>query len=287
MPRPILAILLLLSLAATPAAPQSQLPRMPGEEDVSDSVPPIEIRGLDIKQNLGARLPLELRFTDSTGATRPLGDYFEDGKPVLLNLGYYHCPMLCPQMETGIINAAREVSLNPGEDYTIISLSIDPSETAADAAAAKADAITQLRMPGAEGGWHFLVGSKENIQPVADIAGFDFKWLPQQEIFSHGAVILFAQADGTISSYLNGVKYPPHQYRLALIDAGNGDIGSPFDQLIMWCTGFNPDAGEYVRLASRIMTLSGAVIFLLLVGIVITLLKLEKNRHRFMPDKTA
>ena len=271
---------------------QSALPAMPGEADVDPDVVPIEVRGLDIKQNLGLPLPLDLPFRDSAGNDVRLGDYFNRDRPVLINLNYYDCPLLCPQIHNGIIQAIRDVDgLDPGVDYEILSISIDPQETPADAAAAKTDVMTRVRAPGVERGWHFLVGPEtypdRSIAPVAAAAGFDYRWLPQQQIFAHGAVILFATADGTINSYLNGVKYPAHQYRLALVDAGEGRIGSPFDQLVMWCSGFNPDAGEYTRLASRIMTLAGGVIVLLLAIIVVILFKLEKNRDRFMPDKTA
>ena len=288
-------VLLLVTTAMLPgrigsAAAQTSLPSMPGEESeggLDDR--PIETLGVEIEQLIGSKLPLHLEFTDSEGQSRPLSDYFDGagGRPVILNLGYYECPLLCPQVEAGLIQAAQNVRLNPYEDYLILSVSIDHRESPALAAEAKQGALQRLRMTNVEDGWKFLTGSKENIAELAAAAGFGYRDAPQQQIIVHGATLIFVQPDGTISSYLKGVNYPATQYRLALVDAGEGRLGNIFDQITLFCSAFNPEAGRYVRIASRVMTLAGAGMLLLLIVSVIGLFILEKNRDKFMSDKTA
>ena len=250
---------------------------------------PVETLGVEIDQLIGSPLPLDLEFVDSQGETRPLSAYFDGagGRPVILNLGYFECPLLCPQVEAGLIQAAQAVRFNPSEDYVILSVSIDHRESPAMAAEAKASALQRLRMTNVEDGWRFLTGTRENIAALAGAVGFGYRDAPQQQIIVHGATLIFVQPDGTVSSYLKGVSYPSMQYRLALVDAGEGRLGNIFDQVTMFCSAFNPEAGRYVRIASRVMTLAGAGMLLLLTLSVIGLFILERNRHKFMSDKTA
>ncbi len=261
------ALFLLLAVFVTGALQnaQAQLAEqtVPGTEDV----------GLD--DHIGQMLPLDLTFTDENGETVQLGDYFADGKPVVLSLVYYDCPMLCNLILDGFTRTMTEIPQTPGVDYTIVTVSFDPSETTEQARRQKARHMEMLGREGAEDGWHFLTGGDDNIFALADAVGFRYRWDEDSQQYAHPAALTFAQADGTISRYLTGVTFTPTDLRAALTEASEGKTGTFVDQFIMFCFQYNPDTHTYSLMASRLMMAGGALTVLLL-GLTLSLLS---RRH--------
>ncbi len=222
-----------------------------------------QLDGVDMDYHLGAQVSQDLVFTDSTGQRVRLGDYFDGRRPVILQLGYYQCPMLCGMVFQGVRKAVAEVDLAPGEDYQIITVSIDPAETPSLAKMKKETFVKGLYPGGdedaAEAGWHFMVGESHMIEQLADEVGFGFKWVRAQQQFAHPAVIMILSPDGTVTRYLSGVKYDPQTLRLSLVEASEGKVGSLIDQFLLTCLHYDPSVGTYSATAMGIMRLGGAV----------------------------
>lgn len=222
--------------AGTRSMPEARPPVEPARPEV------LSRAGFD--QKLNAQIPLDLEFLDETGRTVTLGDYFGH-KPVLINLAYFNCPMLCTLVINGVVEAVREVSFLPGQDYEILTISFDAREGHELAAAKKATYLTELDRPGAESGWHFLTGDAASIRTLTEAVGFRFAWDEKQQEFAHASGILVATPSGRLSHYLYGVLYAPRDVRLALVEASSGRIGNPVDQLMLFCFHYDPVAGKF------------------------------------------
>ena len=285
--------LLLLSLA--PAAwGQGTLPPAPtdGADDPTAIAP--QLRGVEVSQRIGAVVPLDAPLTDASGATVTLREFLTDDAgepvPVLLNLGYYNCPILCIPIRRGIADAARQADEVPGEDYRIVSVSINPEEDPAVANVYRNRDLKRMNRPDAtDDAWAFLTGPESSVRPIADAVGFGYKRIPASGEYAHGAYITFLSpgdqaeggevAPGTVTSYLNGTAYTPQQLGLAVRDASTGSLGSPFAGLIAWCYQFSGEHGQFVIVAKRVMALAGAVVLLVLVGVLALLFRWERKRH--------
>jgi protein SCO1 len=225
----LLASLLLFEAAAAPAA--------------APNVPPL-LQGIGIDQRLGASLPLDAMFTNGNGQTLPLSAYFLH-RPVILALVYYTCPMLCGQTLSGIVAGLRPLSLRPGRDFDIVAISINPGETARDAAE-KRDFYSQRYDPRAgTGGWHFLVGAEPAIRAVAEAAGFHYRYDTASQMYFHAAGIMIATPQGKLARYFYGVSFRPKDLELGLIEASGNRIGSPVDQILLFCYHYDPSVGKY------------------------------------------
>ena len=270
-----LALLVLSPLAA------GQYSMRPAPDDGADDAraTPPALRGLEIEQLIGNPLPMELPLTDSQGRATTLKSVFEAGKPVLLNLGYFECPMLCPLVHAGIVDAAKQVDWAVGEDYLIVSVSIDHEESPGVARDAKRKVLAQLNQEGAEAGWHFLVADAPVVEQVTAAAGYGYRYVPGQDEYAHGSVIVFVTPDGVVNSYLNGTRYNPQQFELSLVDAAQGQAGSPFEQFIAWCYQFSSHEGKYVIMAQRVMMMFGALMILALGGTIGGLFWWERRRR--------
>lgn len=229
---------------------------------VRDSV--AELMGIDIIEHLGDSLPLNLSFVDDNGSKVTLSDYFKGDKPVLLTLGYYECPMLCNLVFNGVSEGIKELGWVPGEKYQVISVSIDPLETAELAAKKKANYIKFLEMPGASGGWHFLVTESENAKTLADAIGFEYYYVEDRDEYAHAAAAYLISPEGVISRYLYGIQYTASNLKLGLLEASEGKIGSTLDKILLYCYRYDPDAKGYVLFAQNAMKVGGAVTVVLI-----------------------
>ena len=223
---------------------------------------PAALRGVGVDQHLGESLPLELRFRDESGKVVRLGDYFGT-KPVLLSLNYYHCPMLCPLLLEGLVRSLRPLSWNAGDEFRILTVSIDPRETPAVAAEKKRKMLEQYSRPRAAEGWQFLTGDRESIERLAEAVGFHYGYDAASDQFAHAAALMVLTPDGRLSRYLYGVDPMPRDVRLALVEASGNKIGTLADQLLLFCYHYDPATGTYgaatmlaLRLAA-IMTVLG------------------------------
>ena len=226
---------------------------------------PEELKGIDIVENLDAKLPLETRFTDDSGKQVALGDYFKGEKPVLLQLGYNKCPMLCNLVLNGAFDGLKGVDWTPGQEFEIVSISIDPTETAGLAKAKKDAYLAEYERPGAGQGVHFLTGNELMSKAVADTVGFTFRRQDNGD-YAHAAAIYLITPDGRISRYMYGTKFEPSDLRMGLLEASEGLIGSTLDRFILWCHIYDPNARGYVLQARRVMSIGGLVTMLVLAG---------------------
>lgn len=228
-----------------------------------------ELELIGIEEHLGEKINLDLQFTDESGQSVTLGDYFNQDKPVLLSLVYFTCPMLCNLTMNGMNEAFGQLAWLPGDQYEVVSVSIHPEETPELALTKKNNYMNKLNRPGAENGWHFLTGSKESSEALAAQVGFKYFWNEEQQQYAHASAIYILTADGSISRYMYGISFPETDLRLGLVEAGDGKIGSSYDQLLLYCFHYDPDAKGYVAVAGNIMRLGGGVTLafvILLVG---------------------
>jgi len=227
---------------------------------------PKELEGVGITEHPGARLPLDLEFTAEDGKPVVLSRYFSGGKPVILTLNYYRCPMLCGLLLNGVVEGLKELSWTPGREFEIVTVSIDPQETSQLAMLKKESYITELGRPGAASGWHFLTGRGASIRKLADAVGFGYRYDAERQQYAHPAGIFLVTPDGRMARYLYGVVFEPRTLKLALTEAGEGKVGNAGDQILLYCYHYDANAGRYVIAATNIMRLGGAAT-VLVVGV--------------------
>jgi protein SCO1 len=240
--------------------------------------PPANVRppGLEhvgIEQRLNQQVPLDLAFRDETGKSVHLGDYFGQ-KPVILNLVYYKCPMLCGEVMSGLTRALKVIKFDAGNQFSVLSVSFNPNETPDLAAAAKAEYMARYKRPGTSDGWHFLTGSQASIAALTQAVGFQYQYDAKTDQFAHATAIMVLTPDGRVSQYYYGVEYAPKDLRLGLIQASNNKIGNLVDQVFLYCYHYDPATGKYGAVISRILKLSGLATIVLLGGMVLILFRI-------------
>jgi protein SCO1/2 len=231
----------------------------------ADDAKPSILSEVGIDQRLDSQVPLGVTFRDEAGNPVTLGDCVH-GKPTILVLAYYRCPMLCTQVLNGVLEAARGIPFELGKDYNIVTVSFDDREGPELAAAKKATYVEQLGRPSAERGWHFLTGERDSIARVAGAVGFSFRYDPKQDQFAHASGIMILTPEGKVSRYFFGIKFPAGDVRLSLVEASAGKVGRPIDQLLLYCYHYDPGTGKYTPVVMNVMRLGGVVTLLALGG---------------------
>ena len=226
---------------------------------------PPALRDVGFEPPLNGQMPLDLAFRDETGRSVQLREYFGQ-KPVVLAFVYYGCPMLCDQVEQGVVGVLRMLSFNPGRDYEVVFVSFDSRETPEMAAEKKKKALVHFRRPETDSGWHFLTGSQESIQAATKAANFRFSFDAKNNLFAHASGVLLLTPDGHISRYFYGVEFPGRDMRLGLVDASAGKIGTPIDHVLLYCYHYDPTAAVYSASILKIIRLAGVLTILCLVG---------------------
>lgn len=242
--------------------PQSSMPQG-GTPDI--------LRDVKIEQRLGEQVPLDLTLRDEAGRSVRLEEYFRRGRPVLLSLVYYECPMLCNQILNGMVGALEGVSFTPGREFEVVTVSFDARETPELAARKKETYLRRYKRAGAAEGWHFLTGEKGEIDRLARAVGFGFVWDERSQQFAHSSAIMVATPEGRLSHYFYGIDYDPRSLRLALVEASSSRIGSPVDQLVLYCYHYDPTTGKYGPVIMNIMRVAGVLTVLAVVGLVLVL----------------
>jgi len=255
------ALLLFSGIAGAQAVP-SDLGKPP------QVLPPL-LQKVGFEPPLNGRLPLDLPFRDETARAIQLRDYFNQ-KPVVLALVYYGCPMLCDQVQQGVVGTLRMLSFNPGRDYQVVFVSFDSRETSEMAAQKKELAMKHFRRPETASGWHFLTGSQESIDALTRAANFRFTFDTKNDLFAHATGIMLLTPDGRISRYFYGIEYPSRDIRLGLVDASAGKIGTPIDRALLFCYQYDPSTARYSASILKIIRLGGLLTILgLVAGILI------------------
>lgn len=245
---------------------------------------PAPLRGVGIDEKVGQTVDLNLEFTNEKGYQEPLKDFFKSGRPVLLNLVYYNCPMLCNLLLNGQVAALRNIpSWSPGNQYEVVTISINPSETFDLAEAKKQTYLAGLDMPSGAAHWHFLTDYANNSKKLADQVGFHYRWDPRIQNFAHTAAIMFLSPTGKICRYLYGIRFKPFDVRMALTEAGAEKGSFSVEKILLFCYHYDPKAGSYAAAASKLMSIAG--FFTLLIGIPLLwrMFKYEKKRKMNEP----
>ena len=229
---------------------------------------PDELQGVDIIEHLDESLPLDLEFTDEDGNPVRLGDIIDGTRPAILQLGYYRCPMLCDLVLNGAMEGLGNLEeLSAGTDFDLVSVSVNPEEGPEIAILKKKGYLLDYERPGASRGFHFLTGPAENSKALADTVGFGFARQDDGE-FAHAAALFVITPDGRISRYLYGVDFDPKTLRFAIMEGGEGRVGSTLERFILWCHVYDPESGSYQLFAYRVMQLGGAAtLFVMVVGL--------------------
>jgi protein SCO1/2 len=231
---------------------------------------PAQLQNVGFEPQLNSQIPAGLKFKDETGRDVRLGDFYGQ-KPVVLAFVYYTCPMLCDQIQQGVVGSLRMLSFNPGQHYEVVFVSFDSRETPAMASEKKKAALSHFHRPETSAGWHFLTGSAENIAAATKAANFRFSFDARANMFAHASGMMILTPDGRISRYFYGVEYPGRDMRLGLVDASAGKIGSPIDHVLLFCYHYDPSTARYSASILRIIRLGGILtIFALIGGILIS-----------------
>jgi protein SCO1 len=234
------------------------------------NVRPPGLKNIGIEQHLDEQIPPDLTFREETGKSVRLGDYFGK-KPMILNLVYYQCPMLCGEVLSGLEKALRVLKFDIGKEFDVLTISFDPRETPEMATKKKAEFLQRYGRPTGAAGWHFLTGPQESIDALTKAAGFQYQYDDKSGQFAHATAIVVLTPGGKIAQYYYGVEYAPKDLRLGLIQASENKIGNLADQVLLYCYHYDPTAGRYGAIVSRILQLSGLVTILVL-GVLVTVL---------------
>ncbi len=243
----------------------------------ADQRPP-GLQNVGIDQKLGAQVPLDAEFTDEQGRTVRLGDYF-GRQPVVLVLAYYECPMLCTEILNGVLRAIRPLQFDLGEEYRIVTVSIDPGETAQMANDKKGVYVKGYGRPEGAAGWHFLTGPEASIQALADAVGFRYRYEPETDLYSHASAIQVLTPEGKVARYFFGVEYSPRDLRLTLVEAASGRIGTPVDQVLLYCFRYDPALGRYSLVIMNVLRIAALLTLLGVVGMMIWFLRAERAKE--------
>jgi protein SCO1 len=219
---------------------------------------PAVLQNVGFEPELNARMPLDVPFQDESGRSVQLRDYFH-GKPVVLAFVYYRCPMLCNQVQQGVVGTLRMLSFKPGRDYEVVFISFDPQDTWEIAAEKKKAALSRFGGRETESGWHFLTGGRASIDRAAAAANFRYSFTAKTGLFAHASGVLVLTPDGRISRYFYGVEYPGRDMRLALIDASEGKIGTPIDRVLLFCYQYDPSTATYSAAILKLVRLGGVL----------------------------
>lgn len=244
------------------------------------------VEGVGIDQNLNAQVPLDLTFTDETGHAVRLGQYFRE-KPVVLALVYYECPGLCDLVLNGLTHSMQQISLNLGRDFDVVTVSFNPRETWKLAANKKASYIEKYQRAGAAEAWHFLTGNDENITKLAEAVGFHYKYDPKTNQFAHASGIMVLTPEGKLSRYFYGIEYKPRDFRLGLVEASNNKIGTPADQLLLFCFHYDPHTGKYGVMIQNVTRALGSATVLALGAFVFVMLRRDRQGRQSSAGRFA
>jgi protein SCO1/2 len=278
-----LAIVLALGLVASAEQP-NRMQGMPNAGGYitpgtpSSSVPDLLSR-VGIDQKLDSQVPLDLSFTDETGRVVKLGDYF-GSRPVVLTLVYYECPMLCTQVLNGAVGAFKTMNFTAGNEFNVVTISFNPHDTTALAAQKKATYIAKYGRPQAAAGWHFLTGQQDSIDALAKSVGFRYVYDAATKQYVHASAIMILTPQGRVSKYFYGIEYAPRDVRLGLIEASNGKIGNPVDQVLLYCYHYDPSAGTYSMVIMNVLRLGGLTTIVVIVGSIAVMLARDRRKPK-------
>jgi protein SCO1 len=246
------------------------------EDPNAKKADPQQLIGAGIVEKLAQQVPGDIEFIDENGGTVLLSSFFDAKRPIILNPGYFGCAMLCGEVSNGLTSSVKGMNWTPGEQFRVLTISLDPTESSKLAALKKKNYMKELAMPGAEQGWRFLViKDKANADKFIKATGFGFKWNDIEKEYAHAAGLILLMPDGRVSRYLYGTDFMPDTLRLSLVEAGNKQIGSFMDRTLLFCFRFDKSANRYTVAAMSLMRVAGGLSIVLIIGVIGTLLYRE------------
>ncbi|PYR65121.1 MAG: SCO family protein [Acidobacteria bacterium] len=260
---------------AEPGFPQPSLDMMEPGTVATARLPQLEY--VSFKQKLNAQLPLATHFRDENGRDVTLGQYFNGTRPVVLAFVYYSCPMLCTQIMNGVSRAIKVLPFTPGQDFDIVFISFDPRDKPETAAAKKTALLNYWSAQNQSGAWHFLTGEEPEIRRVTSTAGFFYMWDERSQQYAHMSGVLVLTPDGRLSRYFYGVEYSPKELRLALVESGQGHVGSVVDELLLYCYHYDPSQGRYGVIVMNLVRLGGVLTVLAIGGFILAMRRQERQ----------
>jgi protein SCO1/2 len=242
---------------------------------VASNVPPA-LKAVTFAQRLNQQMPLDTVLKDETGRDVVLGDYF-GRKPVVLAFVYYQCPMLCPLTLNGISSAFTMLPFTPGRDFEVVIVSFDPRDTPEAAHAKKRAHLAHWKTEDTASGWHFLTGDETAIKQLTSAAGFTYQWDETTNQFAHVSGLLTLTPDGRLARYFYGVEYSPKDLRLALIESGQGRIGSVVEEILLFCFHYDPATGRYGWAVMTLVRIGGLITVAAVLGFVVMMRRRERR----------
>jgi len=243
------------------------------------NVRPPYLTNVGIEQHLDGQVPPDLLFVDDIGRPVRLGDYFGK-KPLILNLVYYNCPMLCGEELAGLAAAMKVVKFDLGGQFEVVTVSFNPKETPELAAAKKKEYLQRYGRPNAAAGWHFLTGPAESINALTKAVGFQYQYDESKKQYAHATAIMVLTPQGRISRYFYGVDFPPKDLRMGLVEASQGKIGNAIDQVLLYCYHYDPAAGKYGAVVANMLKVGAAITILILGGMILIFLRMDRAASR-------
>ena len=245
---------------------------------------PLVFNEVGFDQRMNEQVPLDAMFRDETGRTVRLGEYFGQ-RPVILVPVYYSCTTLCPILLDGLARSLRPVSFEMGKDFDVVTVTINPREKPAQAAAKEEQAMRGYGRPGAVNGWHFLTGEEASIRPLMKAIGFRYTYDEKSDQYAHAAGVVILTPQGRTARYFYGIDLSPRDLRLGLIEAADNKIGSPIDQALLYCYRYDLTTGKYGLIVMNVLRLAGLGTVLALGTFI--LLMLRRERRTLMQAKEA
>ena len=275
----------LLALAVSAFAQHDRFPKIGEAPALPANVRPPQLMDVGIDEHLGSPIDLNLTFIAENGYPVALREYFNKGRPVILNLVYYNCPMLCTLVLNGQTEAMREIPWMPGKEYEIVTISIDPHETFADAQKKRAIYLGSYDRPAP--GWHFLTDHEGNVQRLAKQVGVTYRYDRRQEQYAHPAAIMVLTPQGRMARYLYGIRYRASDLRFALAEASAGRATMALEKILLFCYHYDPRAGRYVWFALNLMRLGGILTVALIALYLWRMFRAERARSAAAHERFA
>jgi protein SCO1 len=255
-------------------------------EDRAEPLPK-ELDGIGITEHLGETLPLDIEFQDEAGRSVRLGSFFDGRRPVILNLVYFSCPMLCTLVLNGVVSGMKGMPWTLGREYVNVTVSIDPAESPLLAARKKESYLESYGRAGVASEWHFLTGQQASITRLADVVGFRYRFNPETREFIHTAGTFICTPEGRLSRYLYGIEYDSQTMKLALAEASSNRIGTTVDKLVLYCFHYDASTGRYAPSAVMLMRVAGGLITATLAIFLLVLWRREGRRRRSAAPATG
>lgn len=281
----ILVALMMFSSAAAQKSEHYNSPLYsPRKYDPSQSVEsglPKVLKEVGIEQKLGNQLPLDAQFTDAEGKTVKLGDYFNNGKPVILALVYFECPMLCNEVLNGLTGSLKGIAFDAGTEFDVVAISFDARENGkSELVRNKKDAyVARYGRPQTADGWHFLTGEQSEIDKVTEAVGFNYRWDEESNQFAHAGGVMVATPEGKLSRYFYGIDYAPKDLKFGIMDSAESKVGNPAEQLMLYCYHYDPSTGKYGLAIMNIIRLGGVITIFGMVGMFLIFWRYSKKRN--------